>query len=138
MPRSLADSPSRGVADASARATHQAPPPSSEIELEADAEQQRRVHRHQSRMEHLEVWREVTPGRDPQVVEEFDPPLVPEPRHLALGLRAGPELVEPDAKRVPLAARQRAVPAEGCAQEPTDRVRVAVAEARLDVQAQAP
>src|SRR5262249_10905429 len=118
------------------------PPPvlsaSSEIELQADAEQQCSIHRRESRMEHLQFRREVAPGSDPQVVEELDAVLVPEAGHQVLDLRAEPEIVEPAAKRISLPSRERAIPAEGDAQEPADRVRIAVAEARLDVQAQAP
>jgi hypothetical protein len=76
-------------------------PPSSAIELQADSEQQRSVHRRQSWMEHLQVRREMTPGRDPQVVKELDPPLVPEPRRQALGKSARPEIVEPVERGVP-------------------------------------
>ena len=82
---------------------------SSEIDLQAKPQDQRGVDRRQSRMEHLQVRREVAAGRDPQVVEELDPLLVPEPRYLALGLRAGPEIVEPDAEEY----RPRG-PAAGC------------------------
>ena len=57
-------------------------------------------------MEHLNVRREVAARRNPQVVEKLDPPLIPQPRKLALGLRAAQAVrsaaKEPGAVRVQL------------------------------------
>jgi hypothetical protein len=84
-------------------------------------------------MKCLHIRSEVAPRHDPEVVEKLDPVFIPETRQLALGLGARPKIVESDTVEISLAARQGRVAAEGDAYKPPNRVRIAVAEAGLNV-----